>query len=208
MTTSGDEWIFTQFATVYTFSYLAYLAQQLGISTFPPELLEQWLQICDENGYTKPRVYQGMYNLIRRGPEADVFPILRKHGMHFVANSPLAAGVLTGNLTAGTTAGTRFAKGSAAGEGLRSVFDRPETHEAIGRLYTALEPLGISSVEAALRWLYYHSLLGEGDGIILGASRAEQVVENVAAIRKGPLPEGVVQSIEGIWGVLSAAAAS
>ena len=173
------------------------------MSTFPPELLEQWLQICDEKKYTKPKVYQGMYNLIRRGPEVDVFPILRRHGMHFVANSPLAAGVLTGKLTAGTTEGTRFAKGNAVGEGLRGIFDKPEIHQAVGRLTTVLGPLGIGSVEAALRWLYYHSLLGEGDGIILGASRAEQIVQNVAAIRKGPLPEEVVQSVEDIWKVLS-----
>lgn len=146
-----------------------------------------------------------MYNLIRRGPEEDVFPVLRKHGMHFVANSPLAAGVLTGNLTAGTTEGTRFAKGSAAGEGLRGVFDRPETHEAVRGLAAVLGPLGISNIEAALRWLYYHSLLGEGDGIILGASRTEQVVENVAAIRKGPLPREVVGSIERVWEVLRTA---
>lgn len=172
---------------------------------FPPDLLEQWLQLCDEKDYIKPKVYQGMYNLIRRGPEKDLFPILREHGVHFVASSPLAAGVLTGNLTAGTVDGTRFAKGSKVGEGLRGVFDRPETHEAIAGLARVLKPLGISSIEAALRWLFYHSLLGEGDGVILGASRTEQVVQNVGAIKKGPLPDEVVRSIEAIWDLLGEA---
>ena len=45
----------------------------------------------------------------------------------------------------------------------------------------------------------YHSALTEEDGIILGASKVEQLEETVKGLEKGPLPEGVVERIEGVW---------
>jgi aflatoxin B1 aldehyde reductase len=52
---------------------------QLGVSNFPPDLLEEFLQLCEENGYVKPTVYQGEYSAITRGMEKKLIPILRAH---------------------------------------------------------------------------------------------------------------------------------
>lgn len=49
-----------------------------------------------ERGWVTPSVYQGMYNVITRGVEAELFPALRKLGMAFYAFNPLAGGFLTG----------------------------------------------------------------------------------------------------------------
>jgi aryl-alcohol dehydrogenase-like predicted oxidoreductase len=46
-------------------------------------VLEEMLKICDENGWQKPRYYQGSYSLITRGMETKLLPILRSAGMHF-----------------------------------------------------------------------------------------------------------------------------
>jgi aflatoxin B1 aldehyde reductase len=48
-------------------------------------MLAEFLEICDKKGYVKPSVYQGQYNLVRREAETTLFPILRKHGMTFIA---------------------------------------------------------------------------------------------------------------------------
>lgn len=161
-------------------------------------MLEKLLAICEEHNYTKPSVYQGEYNLVHRGPEDSLFPILRKHKIHFVAYSPLGGGFLTGKFTAGNAEGTRF--GGPLGQRFRQIYDRPDFHATINELKRIIEPLGISPTSAALRWLAYHSELHEEDGIILGASKIEQLTQNVKNIEQGPLPESVVKAIRAIKG--------
>lgn len=53
--------------------------------------------------------------------------------------------------------------------------------------------------EATLRWLAHHSILGQEDGIILGASSEEQMRQNLQACERGPLPETVVAAFEDLW---------
>jgi aflatoxin B1 aldehyde reductase len=45
----------------------------------------------------------------------------------------------------------------------------------------------------------HHSILGKDDGVILGASSAEQMEENVAACERGPLPQDVAEVFEQSW---------
>ena len=60
---------------------------------------------------------------------------------------------------------------------------------------------GPSLAEVALRWLIHHSYLREGDGIIIGASREEHLVSNLAAWQAGPLPAPVLEACEAAWAV-------
>lgn len=48
-------------------------------------MLEKILRLCDENGWQKPSCYQGDYNLVTRGMETKLVPLLREHGMTFNA---------------------------------------------------------------------------------------------------------------------------
>lgn len=43
------------------------------------------IEIADKNGYVKPTVYQGHYNLICRGPESKLMPLLKKHNIKYYA---------------------------------------------------------------------------------------------------------------------------
>ncbi|XXG96914.1 hypothetical protein Hte_003205 [Hypoxylon texense] len=178
------------------------LCEKIGISNFPLDVLKSFLAICEEKGYAKPSVYQGQYNLVCRGPEKELLPFLRAHGMTFNAYSPLGGGFLTGNLTKGTAAGTRLT--SAYGAHFARWYDRPAFHDAVRALLRAIEPLGIAPSEAALRWAAYHSALGEADGVILGASKVEQLRQNAADIEKGPLPREVVDVIADIGRTIDA----
>ncbi|KAI0099188.1 Aldo/keto reductase [Nemania sp. FL0031] len=179
--------------------YRAGLFEKLGVSNFGPELLDEFIQICDENGYVKPQVYQGQYNLVCRNIEKTLFPALRKHGMVFSAYSPLAGGFLNGKLTTGDTEGTRFEAGNVMGQFYRAQYDKKEMHDAIRYLTDILDSKGISKVEASLRWIAYHSNLGAEDGIIIGASKLSQLTQNVEAIAKGPLDDKTVSAMEGMW---------
>ncbi|EMR86954.1 putative aldo keto protein [Botrytis cinerea BcDW1] len=176
---------------------------QLGVSNFPPKLLQEFIQVCEENDFVKPSAYQGDYNLITRGMEKELLPILRAHSMSFFAFRALAAGFLTGNYSAGKSNGTRFSDDHPLVKAFQTLYGAPKLQEAMKDLENALAPLGISGREASLRWIYHHSKLGDGDGIILGASKMSQIRENVKIISAGPLSEEVVQKIEGIWDLLA-----
>ncbi|KAJ6054876.1 hypothetical protein N7499_005826 [Penicillium canescens] len=178
--------------------YLEGRFQKFGLSNFPPELVVEFITICEEHNYIKPSVYQGLYNLLSRGSE-QLVPLLRQHGIAFQEYSPLAGGFLTGRMTRGDVVGNGCAPGNTAFQGYSSMYDKPEMHAAITDLQDTIEPLQISGSQACLRWIYYHSMLGEGDRVILGASKISQIVQNVDDVSKGPLPVEVVQKIDLLW---------
>ena len=60
-------------------------ARKFGLSNYSPAEVQQFLDICDANGFVKPSVYQGQYNAIVRGGEKELFPLLRQHNISFYA---------------------------------------------------------------------------------------------------------------------------
>ncbi|KAI4158796.1 MAG: hypothetical protein LQ342_007143 [Letrouitia transgressa] len=114
--------------------------------------------------------------------------------------SPLAGGFLTGKLSLGQDlVGSRYADGNPMGASYRPMYDKQAMHTAVKELYSGLQTHGIELAEASLRWVYYHSALQEGDGIILGASDIAQIEENMRWISRGRLEKNVVTMFEEIW---------
>ncbi len=74
-------------------------------------------------------------------------------------------------------------------KGYSQLFEQPSFHDAIRELKTACDAASppISLQEASLRWILNHSALREGDAIILGAKRIDQLEKNVEEARNGPL---------------------
>lgn len=115
-------------------------------------------------------------------------------------NSPLASGFLTGKLTSGEDVeGTRFDRTNTAGAFHQSWYDKPGMHWAINKLQVVIKPHKLTLAGVSLRWLMYHSMLGEGDGIILGGSKFDQIASNVADIAKGLLEKVVVKALNEMW---------
>ncbi|KAK7996478.1 hypothetical protein PG989_004518 [Apiospora arundinis] len=170
-----------------------------GVSNVPPATLEKMLQLCDQKGWTRPICYQGPYNMVTRGMEEKLLPLLRAHNMKFNGFQSLAAGFLTGKLVNNEYAGTRFGDDHPYGQRIRQMFGGADLTGAMQKFDAEVKAQGLSSTEVAYRWLAYHSALGEGDGIIIGASRLEQVVETVGIIRHGPLPDAVVSLASELW---------
>ena len=48
-------------------------------------MLEKMLLLCEKMGLQKPACYQGDYNLITRGMETKLLPLLRLHGVTYNA---------------------------------------------------------------------------------------------------------------------------
>ncbi len=173
--------------------------REFGLSNYPAWQVVDIAHKCDRIGCPRPSVYQGMYNALCRNVEFELFPAIRSLGMRFYAFNPLAGGMLTGKHLhfEDAPAPGRFAR-------LKSYRERYWKHsyfDAVEQIRKACETEGILMAEAAYRWLVNHSCMrSDGkDGILLGASRQEQLLQNLKAAGKGPLPDCVLAAMDEAW---------
>ena len=177
---------------------------RFGISNYMSWEVAQICELCKANNWIQPTVYQGIYHALQRSIEGELFPCLRKYGIALYAFQPLAGGFLTGRYTRDQTefeAGSRFDPKIMQGQLHHGRYWNDVYFDAVEAVQAVAEKYGLSVGEVALRWLKYHSALREevGDAIIVGASSAKHLEENLADLEKGVLPEEVVQVVEGVW---------
>jgi aflatoxin B1 aldehyde reductase len=173
--------------------------KELGLSNFPAWLVVDIWHICKKNGWPAPTVYQGMYNGLSRKAEDELFPALRRLGMRFYAYNPLAGGILTGKYKDYNEIPSpgRFTHRP----NYKDRYWKKSFFDALEILFSFCNDENIKLVEAAYRWLAFHSHLNnrQGDGILIGASRLEQLEENIAVIDKGPLPDNILSAFDKAW---------
>ena len=145
--------------------------EEWGLSNFSLGQCQEVIRICEEKGYKKPSVYQGMYNIICRKVE-ELFPFLEEHDMSFWAYNPLCGGLMTG-------------KTKQTGRFTNPIYQNIFWKEDIVRVCRDLHEFALSNemkgggVELALIWLRDFSLLRKGrDAILLGASTLSQFQQN------------------------------
>lgn len=173
--------------------------KEFGLSNYPAwQVVDIWHK-CEAHGCPRPTVYQGMYNALCRNVEPELIPAIRSLGMRFYAFNPLAGGLLTGKhvLDEKLEGDGRFAR-------LKSYRDRywkQSYFDAIDEIKKACEAENIPMVEASYRWLVNHSMMKSelGDGILLGASRIDQMEQNMVAATKGELPQSILDAMDAAW---------
>ena len=173
--------------------------KELGLSNYPAWQVIDIAYKCDKLGCPRPTVYQGMYNALCRNVEPELFPAIRSLGMRFYAFNPLAGGMLTGKHQHFEDAPEpgRFARL----ESYRKRYWKQSYFDAVDEIRKVCDMEGIPMVEAAYRWLCNHSCLDatKGDGILLGASRLEQMTQNITAAQKGSLPQSILDAMDAAW---------
>ncbi|KAK5109099.1 hypothetical protein LTR62_007556 [Meristemomyces frigidus] len=170
---------------------------KFGVSNFNAQEVEEMHVICSKHGWIVPTVYQGMYNPLARTGEQTLFPTLRKLGMAFYGYSPMAGGYFSKSADQLRTP----AQGSRMDQ--MKHFSNMFVNDVSLKLHDDLDRIcreeDLTVKEATLRWLTHHSILGDEDGVIVGASSKEQMQENLQACEAGPLPKIVVDSFEAMW---------
>src|SRR5262245_25320359 len=147
----------------------------LGFSEWPPDRIQAALDLPDVEKFVSS---QPQYSILWREPESEVFPLCAANGISQIVWSPLAQGALTGKYRPGEAPppGTR-----AASQDMGWAMDRfrdDDVLEAVQRLQPIADGLGITMAQLALAWVLRRD---EVACAIVGASRPEQVEENVAA---------------------------
>ncbi|KAL7935905.1 NADP-dependent oxidoreductase domain-containing protein [Trichoderma chlorosporum] len=180
--------------------------KRFGISNYSAWETAQICEICIRNGWKKPDVYQGVYSGLHRLVEPELFPCLRNYGIAFYQYNPLAGGILTDKYKLDTEEieeGSRFDPSRNQGAQYRRRYWNETYFKALDVVRPVAAKLGIPTAEAALRWSLHHSLMKSeyGDAIIIGASSAQQLKENLTNLEKGPLPDELVAAFDEGWAI-------
>ena len=122
---------------------------------------------------------QPQYSMLWRVIEAEVVPTSAELGVSQIVWSPVAQGLLTGKYAPGQAApeGSR-ATDTKGGQQMISRFMNDEVLTAVQGLRPIADGLGMSMAQLAVAWVLQNPNVA---GAIIGASRPEQVAENVAA---------------------------
>ena len=168
-------------------------ARYLGFSEWPAEKIQEAL---DLPGVEKFVSSQPQYSMLWRGPERDVIPLCAANGISQIVWSPLAQGVLTGQVRAGAAAARRQPHGARSrwepswGATTTTLLDR------VQELRPVADELGITMAQLALAWVLREPNVASA---IVGASRPEQVEDNAAASGV-ELDEAILRRIDEILG--------
>src|SRR3981189_1141510 len=120
---------------------------------------------------------QDEYSLVVREIEKDLLPAAQEYRLGLLPFFPLASGLLTGKYKRGTAPpeDTRFGKAPA----LRDRYVTPHNEDIVEKLQAFAQARGHSLLELAFSWLLSRPQVAS---VIAGATRVEQVEQNVKAI--------------------------
>jgi aryl-alcohol dehydrogenase-like predicted oxidoreductase len=140
-------------------------------------------------------VEQPQYHLFhRRRVEQEYARLYDDIGLGLTTWSPLASGLLTGKYAAGIPAGSRASLDSMAW--LREHLQDRAKNEAVGQLGDIAAELGCNTAQLAIAWINRNPRVSS---VILGASRIEQLRDNLGALAVTPkLTPDVVERIDAI----------
>jgi 1-deoxyxylulose-5-phosphate synthase len=169
----------------------------IGFSEWTADQIDAAAAIAGDGGLIPFSSSQPQYSMLWRKPEAQVFAACARHGISNLAFSPLAHGVLTGKYAPGAPPpeGTR-----AASEQMNQFMESAGRHyrsdyllQAVAQLKPIAADLGLSMVQLALAWVLRRP---EVASAIIGASRPEQVKDNMRAVGV-KLSEETLSQIDG-----------
>jgi len=153
-----------------------------GTSEWAADEIIEAHEFAEKNHLTPPTMEQPQYNLLdRKRFEVEYAPIFEKYRMGATIWSPLASGALTGKYLKGVPDGSRASlKGY---EWLRETMvdsDRGQSRmKKVSELLPIAEELGTSLSKLAIAWCLLNKNVSS---VILGASKVEQLEENLSAV--------------------------
>lgn len=170
-------------------------ALYVGISNYNKEQTQKAYQILKEQK-TPFVIHQPSYSMLNRWIEEDgLKDYLCEIGVGCIAFSPLAQGILTGKYLNGIPADSRIGSGKSPYLHKQDITE--DKLEKVRALNEIAKERGQSLTQMALAWILRD---GKVTSVLIGASRPEQILENVKALEKIEFSGEELQAIEEILG--------
>ena len=166
--------------TVWAMSEIVSAGKALywGTSEWTADEIRAAWEIAERHHLHKPTMEQPQYNLLtRRKVEREYARLYEDIGLGLTIWSPLASGLLTGKYLDGVPEGSR---GALPGyEWLRDMLTDAKANDKVRQLAAVADEIGCTLAQLALAWCTKNPRVST---VITGASRVEQVTENMAAL--------------------------
>ena len=164
-------------------------ALYVGISNYNAEQTKQMAEIMKSLG-TPLVIHQPRYNMFERWIENGLQDVLKEEGIGSISFCPLAQGLLTNKYINGIPADSRAAKSSPflTKEGITA-----DKIEKIVKLNKIAENRGQSLAQMACAW---NLRGGKLTSVLLGASKASQIIENVNSLNNLDFTQDELNAIE------------
>jgi voltage-dependent potassium channel beta subunit len=168
-----------------------------GTSEWTADEIRAAWQIADRRNLHKPVMEQPQYNLFhRKRVEQEYKRLYEDIGLGLTTWSPLASGLLSGKYRKGIPPGSRGALESYAF--LREGLTDPAKNKTVAQLESVAEGLSCSLAQLSLAWCLTNPHVST---VITGATRVEQVKENMRALEVVPkLTPEVLSQVDAIVG--------
>ena len=163
-----------------------------GISSYHGAMTADALGICQKEGFARPIIHQPSYSMLNRWAEPDLLPVAERFGLGVIAFCPLAQGLLTNKYLGGIPADSRA---STATGFLRPGQVTPEVVAKVRKLNDIAQQRGQSLAQMALAWVLRKPAVTTA---LIGASRPQQIKENVQAITKIAFADDELAAIEAV----------
>jgi aryl-alcohol dehydrogenase-like predicted oxidoreductase len=172
-------------------------ALYIGVSEWRAEEIAAALKIADEMHFDRIVSNQPQYNMLWRIIESEVVPLSEQEGIGQIVFSPIAQGVLTGKYLPGQAppANSR-ATDQAGGADFISRWMRDDLLTRVQDLKPLADEAGLSLAQLAVAWTLQNPNVSAA---IIGATRPEQVKENVKASGV-KLDAGLLRRIDDVLG--------
>ncbi|MFW5688529.1 MAG: aldo/keto reductase family protein [Spirochaetota bacterium] len=149
-----------------------------GVSQWTADQIADASSKCKANGWIPPAVDQPIYSLLNRGIEERVLPVCENHGLGVAVFSPLAQGILTGKYSRGHVPDGSRGSIESLNMFMRDHLSDEDVLSRVDQLGELGRESNLSAAQMALAALLHRR---EVDTLIVGASSAKQLEENVRA---------------------------
>jgi len=166
-------------------------ALYVGISNYPADRTKQAYDMLKSMG-VKCFIHQPSYSMLNRWVEDGLLDVLEECGMGSIAFSPLAQGLLSDKYLKGIPEDSRAAKPTGF---LQESSITPELVEKIQKLNGIASERGQTLAQMALCWVLKDKRI---TSVLIGASSAKQIKDNVQALDNLEFNDGELEKIEAI----------
>jgi L-glyceraldehyde 3-phosphate reductase len=165
-------------------------ALYVGLSNYSPEQATRAIDILDQLG-TPCLIHQPCYSMLERQPEEGLFDVLNDRGVGSIAFCPLAQGLLTDKYVTGVPNNSRASRD----KGLEGNALSDQTLGLVNRLNQVATKRGQSLAQLALAWTLRPN---HATSALIGASKVEQIEENVKTLDNLTISDKEIEDIETI----------
>jgi voltage-dependent potassium channel beta subunit len=171
-----------------------------GTSEWSAQQIQEAYGVARQHGLTPPTMEQPQYNMFERDRvEREYHRLYSEVGLGTTIWSPLASGILTGKYRDGVPEGSRMSLPD-----YRWLRERVESPQGQANVRKAIEledvarELGIPLAQMAIAWCLNNPHVST---VILGASNARQLAQNLASLDQVPrMTDDVLEKIEAVLG--------